>query len=240
MGAAVAPNLSVVAVRGRQRALILKEPRRLDTMSDDEYDPAADLDPAEAPAPEDADPDERELLGDAAGSDDETGDEEGEGEGVGDADEEGAAPPRGHAAHPQRPRVDPLLRESNRPRAVRIVPENERQTSDFLQKTEAAQIIAMRAQQIATRATQFSSGASPGASSEGGAGAPLHDPVAIAFQELFERRCPLLLRREVGIENGVRLVEEWDPNVMAHTPLTPPVPLGPARPKPTPVARRAW
>lgn len=90
-----------------------------------------------------------------------------------------------------------------RSRIVRIVPPNERTTDQRLQKTEAAYIISMRAQQISQNATHF-------------ADAPnVHDPVAIAYLELFQRMCPLKLRRRIGVNSeGEALIEEWDVNLM--------------------------
>jgi DNA-directed RNA polymerase subunit K/omega len=95
------------------------------------------------------------------------------------------------------------------------VPPEERVTSHCLQRPEAAYIIAIRAEQIAKHPTAFTDIAG------------LHDPVAIAFKELFERRCPLTLRRPVGLgPAGERLVEEWNVREMTLPSLTPPVPLG--------------
>jgi DNA-directed RNA polymerase subunit K/omega len=129
------------------------------------------------------------------------------------------APIKGHPARAEKIRTDPLLRACNKPRIVRIIAPDDRRTSNVLQKSEVAHILGMRAKQIATNARFFV---------EVGV---LHDPGAIAFKELIERRCPLVVRRTVGADpaDGALLVEEWFPNEMAHPQIVPPVQLGGAR-----------
>jgi len=170
-------------------------------------------DPGDA-EPEDGEGDEIGLDEDAAGTDDED-DEEEEDEGAGD-DEEPAEPAGASAkAAAQRARVDPILRMSNKHRVVRVVPPEERVTDNRLHRSEAAYIIAMRAEQIAKYAKSFTHAPN------------LHDPVAIAFKELFDRRTPFTLRRPVGSgPAGELIVEEWNVREMTLPPLTPPVPLG--------------
>ena len=97
-------------------------------------------------------------------------------------------------------RVDPVTRDANEPVRVIVVPADERQTDNRLHKSEAAQVLAVRAQQIAKSAKCFI------------AGGPreLRDPYAIAFRELYDRCCPLILRRQVGMgAGGTIIVEEW-------------------------------
>jgi DNA-directed RNA polymerase subunit K/omega len=179
----------------------------------DEEGPAeeglAEEDPENAGPEAEAEADEDGL--EAAGTDEE--EEEGE-EGAevpGEADIEGAETAPSSAARPERTKVDPLLRISNKPRLVVVVPPDERTTDHRLQKPEAAYLIAMRAQQIARTATHFAEGSTS------------HDPVVIAFEELFQRRCPLIHRRPVGTgPAGELMVEEWSPRVMALPPLTSP------------------
>lgn len=189
-------------------------------MSDDEgpdgygdYEELGGIEGGEEEPDELGEPDETEELGleeDAAGTDDE--DDDGEEEG---ADEDEPFEPAGSRATPQRARVDPILRASNKSCTVKLVPDEERMTDNRLQKAEAAYIIAMRAEQIAKHPTPFTD--------TGG----LHDPVAIAFKELYDRRCPLKLRREVGTgPAGEIFVEEWIVRKMTLPPLTSPVPLG--------------
>jgi DNA-directed RNA polymerase subunit K/omega len=189
-------------------------------MSDDDGDFAGDYEELDAPAedynaPGEVDPDaaadeefddELGLDDDGAGTDDNTDDDA-------DASPDEEVPTI--KAHPQRPKVDPILRLSNRPRVVVVVHPDERVTDNRLHKSEAAYIIAMRAQQIARYATTFTDPSG------------LHDPVAIAFKELLERRCPFTLRRSIGIgPAGELVVEEWNPREMTLPQLTPPVPLG--------------
>lgn len=185
-----------------------------------EAEDEAQLPKAEGEAETDVDADADEEPGldeEAAGSDEE--DEEGEEDAEGaEAEAEEALPGEpggGLKAQPQRTRVDPILRASNKPRTVIIVPDDERVTDHRLHKSEAAQIIAIRAKEIATFATSF-------------VDAPhLHDPVALAFKELYDRRTPLKWRRQVGMTPaGELIVEEWNVREMALPALQPPVPLG--------------
>jgi len=188
-------------------------------MSDDEY---GDYEPlGEAPLEEGAEPGEVEdetglgLDEDAAGTDDE--EEELPEDAVPEAEDEEPTEPGAASAKasPQGPKVDPILRMSNKPCAVRVVPPDERITDNRLHKSEAAFVIAMRAKQIAKYGKSFVE--APG----------LYDPVAIAFKELFERRTPLTLRRQVGTgPTGDTIVEEWNVREMSYPDLTPPVPLG--------------
>jgi DNA-directed RNA polymerase subunit K/omega len=130
-------------------------------------------------------------------------------DGVVDTDDDADEPVVSQKAHPQRVRVDPVIRASNRQHTIRLVPDEERTTDNRLHKSEAALVIAKRAEQIARHATHFAEKA-----------AGLHDPVAIAYRELYERRCPLRLRRRVGYApNGDELVEEWSVREMTLPPL---------------------
>jgi DNA-directed RNA polymerase subunit K/omega len=201
-------------------------------MSDDEGDDDGDYEPlgvGDEPLDDDgpgadaeADADAEDLEGDeaaaeAAGTDDEDeGDEgdEAEAEGLDDEPPEPAA----QKARPERARVDPMLRASNKPRYVQVVAPEDRVTDNRLHKSEAALVIAMRAQQIAKHATVFTDGG------------PLHDPAELAFKELLDRRCPLVLRRLIGHSPaGEQVVEEWVVREMTLPPLTPPAALGRGR-----------
>ncbi len=110
-------------------------------------------------------------------------------------------------AKPEKARVDPLLRASNRPRTVFIVADEDRKTDNRLHKTEAAAVLAFRAKQIATHGTRFVDSGD------------LHDPVKIAFKELYSRGCPLKVRREVGVTpTGDLIVEDWKVREMTLPP----------------------
>lgn len=181
----------------------------------------------EADEDADADADEVGLEEDAAGTDDED-------EGDDEAGDEEAEPvePATQKARSERPKTDPILRMSNKPRFVRVVAPEDRVTDNRLHKSEAALVIAMRAQQIAKYATRFTE-------SREDPGGALHDPVALAFKELFYRRCPFILRRPIGTGPGGELiVEEWVVREMTLPPLTPPVPLGGGRAPPAAATRR--
>ncbi len=177
---------------------------------DDGVSEAASEAPDDEPPPTEAD---EGLEEDAAGTDDEAAEEAAE-----DAEEElniakespetgesrGAA--RGAAA--QRPRIDPILRIGNKARVVHIVAPDDRITDTRLQPAEAAHVLATRAQQIAKHATSFTDAAG------------LHDPVEIALKELYDRRCPLRLRRQIGTgPAGELLVEEFNVREMTLPPL---------------------
>ena len=156
------------------------------------------------------------VVEEAVGSDDDDDDDDDDAPaGADEADDYVEPTSASSKAHPQRVKIDPILKMSNKPRVVRIVPPDERITDNRLQKSEAAYIIAMRSEQIAKFAKSFT------------ATSGLHDPVAIAFKELLDRRCPLTLRRAVGTgPAGESLVEEWNVREMALPPLTAPVALG--------------
>jgi DNA-directed RNA polymerase subunit K/omega len=188
-------------------------------MSDDEGGDYEDLDAGEA-----LNDDEAEASSAASSSADEGEAESDDGDGDGDSDGDHASGhASGHAsdddadpmkAHPERQKADPILRKSNKAHYVQIVPPQERVTDNRLHKSEAARVIAMRAQQIAKFGTCFT---------EGGG---LHDAVALAFKELYDRRCPLVLRRVVGRgADGAQIVEEWNVREMTLPPLTPPADL---------------
>lgn len=113
-------------------------------------------------------------------------------------------------AAPQRARVDPILRMANTPTTVVLIPPEEHTSDDRLQRTEAAAVLAMRAEQIAKYATKFTE--APGQV----------DPYAIAYKELYDRRCPLRLRRVMGVQNGVTYVEEWNIREMVLPAIPPP------------------
>jgi DNA-directed RNA polymerase subunit K/omega len=106
---------------------------------------------------------------------------------------------------PVKTKVDPILKFSNEIRTIIVVADEDRITSSRVTKSEAANLIATRAQQIAANATNY---AEKNIS---------HDPVKIAYNELKCRRCPLKIRRSLGVNaEGVQYVEDWDPNSMAH------------------------
>ncbi|XP_065668223.1 uncharacterized protein LOC136088441 [Hydra vulgaris] len=113
---------------------------------------------------------------------------------------------------------DPLLRTSNKSQKTIIVDPEDRTTDHRLHDSEVAYIIAMRAQQIANTATHFATGCK------------FYDPVAIAYEELYSRRCPFILRREIGISpNGESIVENWNVREMTLPPIPPPSTLGSGR-----------
>lgn len=101
--------------------------------------------------------------------------------------------------------IDTIITDAKREAHVILVPPEERRTSNVLTKTEMAFVISMRARQIETSGTTFV---------EIG---DLNDPGKIAAKELYERRCPLLLRRIVGHSaNGDPIVEQWDIKTMTY------------------------
>lgn len=179
-------------------------------MSDDEFFGEAfdaadaefeDLEPDFAPeSDEEAEPSEAESDEGSAS----------DGEGVADDDAAASEAP----ARPEAPRVDAFARAVQRPRAIHVVDQGDRATSDRLQQAEAAGLLAHRAAQIAATGRCF-------APPELTAG--VADPVRLAYLELFSRRCPLVLRREVGTAaDGAVIVEDWSPRDM----VLPVLPMG--------------
>jgi len=225
-------------------------------MSDDEEDFAPDFideDPLDAPADEDGEPEteaEEEEAEEAHSSEEETDVELEEHEDGSEVDEladdaadhtdteaasdnevadakvesktaqtRALAPIKGQPARAERAKIDPLMQLSNTPRVTCVIHPDDRRTSNILQKSEAAHILAKRATQIADSPTVFVDITG------------LHDPGAIAFKELLERRCPLLVRRLIAVDSKQNciFVEDWDPNLMAHPQLVAPTLLSSVR-----------
>lgn len=130
-----------------------------------------------------------------------------EGEGEGEAEEEEAEEEEGEAEakEPEAPRD--WLAQSSASCSVVLVPDEERQTSQMLQRPEAARVIAVRAAQIARTGRTFTE--CPG----------IVDPVERARKELFDHRCPLAIRRVIArTAAGAPVVEQWRVNEMALPP----------------------
>ena len=94
--------------------------------------------------------------------------------------------------------IDQLAKYSCQSRKIMIVQNDERITSNILQRYEIAQIIAGRARQIEKNTRVFTDCSG------------LTDPIEMAKKELYDRKCPLFIHRYVG--EGY--YEEWDPKVM--------------------------
>ena len=104
-------------------------------------------------------------------------------------------------------KINTVLQKSNIPRNIIVVQEQDKRTDNRLHRSECSNVLSMRAKQIATYGTHF---ASPPIST---------DVTEIAIKELFERKCPLMLRRIVGTaSNGDTIVEIWDINTMTLPP----------------------
>ncbi|NBQ43788.1 MAG: hypothetical protein EBU23_15315 [Mycobacteriaceae bacterium] len=177
-------------------------------MSDDDYDEYDDASDVVSDV-EEVEAEEAEVAEEAKDSDEDA---------ASDSDEDAAstAPPpdRAERAAGPRGREDPTVREANTPVRVIVVPQAERITDNRLQKFEAAHVLAVRAQQIASTGLSFAKARPEG---------PLLDPYHIAFYELNSRQCPLILRRQVGTgNNGEIIVEEWHVNEMTLPPLRAP------------------
>ena len=98
-------------------------------------------------------------------------------------------------------KTDSILKSKSR--NIILVPEEERITDNRLHKNEAAFIIATRAKEIAKHATNFVENNTS------------NNAISIAYNELYTHRCPIKLRRHVGISNkGDIIVEEWDTKTM--------------------------
>ena len=137
------------------------------------------------------DVEEDEVSSASSSEDDES---EGEGTAVADAEPETRVV-----------KADPLLKASNSARTLRIVAPGDRITDGRLQPLELGAVLALRAAQIAATGRVFVEATS-------------HDPVELAYNELYARRCPLKLRRH--LERGPHPVaEDWSPNEMALPPI---------------------
>lgn len=164
----------------------------------DDFEPADEDDVGAAAAAED-DGYARVLLAaaDDSGDEGETADEDE----TADEGEPGEGGDASLLAAASSARADPLLRAANRPRTARLIPPDERRTDNRLSLNEVAQIVSMRAEQIARSSTTFCETAS-------------HDPAQRALDELRARRCPLKLRRCVGATDSEIFYEEWEINEM--------------------------
>jgi len=80
-----------------------------------------------------------------------------------------------------------------------IVKEEDRITSDVLSKYEIVELISIRS-------TQISKGDMPFTDVSG-----LRDPISMAKKEIYDNRCPLLVKRHIGNN----MYEYWDPNNMS-------------------------
>lgn len=100
-------------------------------------------------------------------------------------------------------KTDPITKLSTKIRNIIIVPPEERITDNKLHKNEVSFILSTRAQEIAKFATHFNETYSGS------------NAVSIAYNELYSHRCPLKLRRQVGISSkGDLIIEEWDTKTM--------------------------
>lgn len=164
----------------------LAEPDELEVVDDE-------LEVVDEPA--EPDDDELGLDEDAAGTDD---------------DEELEVPedndPAPQKAQPSRQKEDPVIAGANRARNIIFVPPEERVTSNLIQKSEAANIIATRAKQIADHGSNYCKMQRTS-----------HDPVEIATREFFEKRSPLILCRTIGHSAaGEPIVERWSMDELSH------------------------
>lgn len=108
--------------------------------------------------------------------------------------------------------AEDLVVSSDRDKVLRantiIIPETQRRTSDILSQYEYAQLISIRATEIAKTGIYDKSLEE----------LKLSDPVDIAKAELKARKCTLTLRREVARKknNGEEdiYIELWNPNEM--------------------------
>lgn len=111
---------------------------------------------------------------------------------------------------PKIEKKDPITKLNNKARSVIIVPPHERVTDNRLHRNEASFIMSTRAKQISKDGTHFLSNAT------------LTNAMSLAYHELYSRRCPFKLRRQVGLSNkGDPIVEEWNVNEMVLPSIPP-------------------
>lgn len=105
-----------------------------------------------------------------------------------------------------------VLERSNKQRTVIIVEYDDRITSDHFQKGERAALIAIRGKQIANNGAPEYLNEIVEEMKKNKINISSND---IAEAELMNKKCPLKLRREIGVNAKDELiVEEWDPNDM--------------------------
>ena len=93
--------------------------------------------------------------------------------------------------------------QKNKTKNIIIVPNDQKITDNRLHRNELSFVLSTRAKQISKYGTYFIENTS------------YKDPIEIAYRELYEKRCPLKLRRQVGISpTGDIIVEEWDLKTM--------------------------
>lgn len=105
-------------------------------------------------------------------------------------------------AAPGRPAAHPVVRAANLALEVVYVPDELRMTDNRLHQTELARVLGARAEQLAAPGALFF-----GASESS-------DPVQMAIDELAQRRCPLLVLREVERSGTAVTYERWRVNEM--------------------------
>ena len=101
-----------------------------------------------------------------------------------------------------RPAAHPVVRAANLALEAVYVPDELRMTDNRLHQTELARVLGARAEQLAA----------PGALFFGESESS--DPVQMAIDELAQRRCPLLVLREVERSGTAVTYERWRVNEM--------------------------
>lgn len=88
----------------------------------------------------------------------------------------------------------------------KIIPNDQRKTSNILQKSEVANILAMRAIQISKYYTNFA----PSINEMRGTQNRALTPIDIAKKELYTKNCPFYLNRIVHTIGRIQYIERWD------------------------------
>lgn len=83
---------------------------------------------------------------------------------------------------------------------IYVMPSNQRITSEKLSEYEIAEIINIRAVSISNGGVVFTN-------VDG-----LSDPIEMAKKELIDRKCPLYIKRQVGMNSTGIFIEKWSPN----------------------------
>jgi len=84
----------------------------------------------------------------------------------------------------------------------KVVPREERNTSNFISTNELAGVIAMRAEQIAHSSVAYVPMTTP-------------DCIILAKKEIMMRRCPIIIARQIDVIDGIPLFEDWSVNEMS-------------------------
>ena len=98
------------------------------------------------------------------------------------------------------PKQDYISTTSVIPRDIIVVDAGSRITSRFITKKEYARVVGVRSKLIALYAKVFTDVTN------------IIDPKIMAIKEIKEKKCPLMLKREIGFRGDTKICEIWGVN----------------------------